>query len=422
MIHRHLTKIYRRNKLFAMSETTPCIRRDLEFFPVQHSGRKMILIRDHLGIVPEGKAVNLSVYNLLTLLDGAKTVRDLQMEMMRLSGGVLVGSDEITSFLADLDASYLLDSERYRAAKDQIITDFASKTTRHCSLCGRSYPNDVSELTQTLNDILANPTSDNSPEGNIKAIVAPHIDLSAGSKVYAGAYGKLRHASPERVVLLGVGHHMAKDMFCLTGKDFATPLGVVKNEPDVMRQLKEIDTESIADNDFEHRSEHSIEFQVLFLQHLLGTSTFTILPILCGSLMANLPAYDRSAYLKKAGPFLEALKKIISAEGKETLIVAGVDFSHIGLKFGHGNPAQYIESRAEAHDKHLLKALSERNVDLFWEESQKVKDQFNVCGFPALACLLEILPSCSGTVLDYQMHHEAATQSAVSFAAMVFVS
>ena len=405
-----------------MAEDTPRIRRDLEFFPVQQGGRKMVLIRDHIGLIPEGKVVDVSVYQLLALLDGTKNIRDLQMELMRQRGGILVASDEVASLLANLDDSYLLDSERYRAAKDNIVAEFSSEKIRHCILCGRSYPNEPSQLKQLLDDILANRKTPIQPEGKLKAIVAPHIDLAAGARVYAGAYGMLRHVSPARVILLGIGHHMADALFCLTEKDFATPLGVVKNDSNITRHLKQIDSNIIADNDFEHRSEHSIEFQVLFLQHLLGADSFTVVPILCGSLMANLPAYNRNTYLEMAAPFLKDLKEIIFEADKETIIVAGVDFSHIGLKFGHERPAEYIESRAEAHDKNLLHAISEADADLFWEESKRVEDQYNVCGFPALACLLEILPLCKGKVLDYQLRHEAATQSAVSFSAVVFTA
>ena len=138
--------------------------------------------------------------------------------------------------------------------------------------------------------------------------------------------------------------------------------------------------------------------------------------------MANLPFYNRNAYLERVVHFLKELKQIINGAGKETYIVAGVDFSHIGPKFGHEAPAEYIASRAESHDRNLLKALSEMDADLFWEESIKAEDQYNVCGFPALACLLEIIPFCKGEVLDYQMWHEAATKSAVSFSAVLFTA
>jgi len=405
-----------------MTENMPRIRRDLDFFPVQQGGRKMVLIRDQLGIIPEGKAVDISVYQFLALLDGTKTIRDLQMALMRQRGGVLVASEDVTSLLANLDASYLLDSESYRAAKDNIVAEFSSEKIRRCFMCGRSYPNEPSQLKQTIDSILSNRQTSVQLEGKLKAIVAPHIDLSAGARVYSGAYGMLGHVSPTRVILVGIGHHMANDLFCLTEKDFATPLGVAKTDVNLIRRLKQTASNLVADNDFEHRSEHSIEFQVLFLQHLLGSDSFTMLPILCGSLVANLPAYNRNTYVEKTTPFLKELKQIVLEAPEETLIVAGVDFSHIGPKFGHGRPAEYIASRAKTHDKSLLDALCAADADLFWEESQKVEDQYNVCGFPALACLLEILPACKGQVLDYQLQHEAATQSAVSFSAVAFAA
>lgn len=48
-----------------------------------------------------------------------------------------MGADEINGLLAHLDESFLLDSERYRNTKNEIITDFASKRIRPCSHCGK---------------------------------------------------------------------------------------------------------------------------------------------------------------------------------------------------------------------------------------------------------------------------------------------
>ena len=45
-----------------MSGINPRLRMDLEFFPVQHEGRQMVLIRDQLGLVREGKAVDTGLY------------------------------------------------------------------------------------------------------------------------------------------------------------------------------------------------------------------------------------------------------------------------------------------------------------------------------------------------------------------------
>ena len=405
-----------------MNDSAPLIRKDLEFFPLQQGGQQLILIRDHLGLVEQGKAVAPALYQLMISLDGKKSIRDLQMELMRQGGGLLVGTDEVKGLLAHLDESFLLDSERFKKARDQIVTSFTSSRVRACSHCGGAYPSDPSELKSRLDEILDSHPPVAEPEGKMMALIAPHIDLSVGHKVYSSIYQMLRYTAPTRVVVLGVGHHMADALFCLTDKDFETPLGVIKGERSLTRDLREAGRDIIAANDFFHRSEHSIEFQLIFLQHLLREDSFTIIPILCGFIQTCLPEYSRNAYLKKAGPFLDVIREMLRDPDKETLIVAGVDFSHIGPKFGHEMPAGYLRDQSEAHDKNLLDGLSRLDPDNFWEESRRVKDQFNVCGFSALACLLEVLPPCSGRVLNYQIWHEEPTRSAVSFAGVVFTA
>jgi AmmeMemoRadiSam system protein B len=360
------------------------------------------------------------LYQLMVSLDGSNTLRDLQMKMMRMKGGMLVSSDEVNKLLAQLDEAFLLDSERFKRAKEQIVAEFAAVQTRPCSHCGRSYPQDPIELKKMLDEILTRRTQISKPEGRIKALVSPHIDPTVGANVYACAYQALGDHSPQRVVILGTGHQLTEGLFCVTEKDFITPLGTAKNEIAVTQQLREVAGEVHTTDDFAHRSEHSIEFQLIFLQHLLSEKPLTILPVLCGSLQANLTEYTRRAYLKRAKPFLEKLAQIVSDPEHEMLVVAGVDFSHIGLKFGHDRAADYLARQTEAPDKNLLNHLSRLDVESFWQESIAVDDRFNVCGFHAMACLLEILHECRGKVLGYQLYHEAATQSAVSFAAAIF--
>jgi AmmeMemoRadiSam system protein B len=355
-------------------------------------------------------------------LDGTKTVRDIQMLLMRQKGGDLVGMDEVDTLIGHLDELFLLDTERYVRAREKIVAEFTARKLRPCSHCGRSYPNQANKLKDMLVEVLKSQAFVPEPEGRVSGLIAPHIDLSVGSKVYGSAYQWLKHASPSRIVVLGVGHQMTGDLFCLTEKDFRTPLGEVKNDRGSVQNLKRVSPSIISDNDFFHRSEHSVEFQVIFLQHVLAQDSFTIIPVLCGSLIEGLPEYTREAYLKKAGRFLAALSEILSEGSKETLLVAGVDFSHIGPKFGHDKPAAHLKHESEKHDQDLLAAISEGKVDAFWEESIRVKDQFNVCGFSAMACLMEVLTTSKGQILNYHVWHEEPTRSAVSFAAVVFTN
>ena len=156
-----------------MNESAPKVRNDLEFFPVQHQGKQLVVIRDHLGLVQEGKAVAPALYQIMALLNGSRSVRDLQMEMMRQGGGLLVDTDEINNILLHLDESFLLDSERFQSARDDIITRFTSEKVRPCSHCGQGYPNEPLDLGAWLDEILDGHGPASKPEGKIEALVGP---------------------------------------------------------------------------------------------------------------------------------------------------------------------------------------------------------------------------------------------------------
>ncbi|RLB37861.1 MAG: AmmeMemoRadiSam system protein B [Deltaproteobacteria bacterium] len=405
-----------------MDNRTPRVRRDLEFLPVQQGGKNYILVRDHLGLVSEGTALPPELFELLTLLDGSTTLRDLQMHVMRKRGGVLVSREEIERILSHLDERYLLESEHYLRERDRIITEFSAKQVRPCAHCGVSYPGDPEGLTRRLEQILSQGQSTRRGRGTVPtALVAPHIDLGVGAGGYAAAYNWLGDFDARCVIVLGVGHKMMQGMFCLTEKDFDTPLGRVTTEKEVVRRLRVAGGGAVTDDDFPHRSEHSIEFQVLLLQYLSRNKEFSIVPILCGSLWQVLSPCTREAFLSKAGEFIKELSAVVQERGESVLVVAGVDMSHVGPKFGHERPARYLQNETQAHDRRLLGALVNADANGFWDESQRVQDRFNVCGFSALACLLEVLPPSKGTLLYYDMWFEGPTQSAVSFCAAGFV-
>jgi AmmeMemoRadiSam system protein B len=403
-----------------MDAENPKARRDLEFFPAQSGNQTLIVIKDRLGLVQEGNAINPELYKLLSVLDGSRSVRDIQVELMRQQGGRLVSTEEVEAFLNRLDSSYLLDSPRYRKARMELVNRFSAQKVRYCSHAGLSYPKEQQALRKRLEDILAIEQAPNLPSGRVTALVAPHIDLEAGKRVYSSAYQAIGGLKLERVILLGVGHSMTDAMFSISDKDFETPLGRAETDGKIVRELMDAGGGVLSSDDFVHRDEHSIEFQLIFLQHLFTDSTFTIVPILCGSLMASLPAYDRQAYRSKGDDFLKVLASAAGDDG--TIMLAGVDLSHVGPKFGHDTPASVIMRDSEEHDRQLLDFLCSRNADGFWEESKKVNDRYNVCGFSALACLLETLPPSQGTLLSYETYREEPTKSAVSFAAAIFTN
>ncbi len=406
-----------------MEESVPRIREDLEVVATSYQGQKALLVRDSLGLIREPVILQGDALNILGLIDGKRTIRDIQVELVRLKNGVLVDASSISRLIHELDKAFLLQSERYRSRKEMVLTDYLQQEVRKSSHGGVSYPGEREELRALLDDIVGNAESGDAGKPEIKplGIVAPHIDLGIGKKVYGAAYRSIRCLRPRRVLLLGTGHSLADAHFSLTEKDYETPLGRVTTDREAVRALKRAGGKTVSAYDIHHRSEHSLEFQLVFLQHLFGDS-FTAVPVLCGSFVSELDRNSRPAEIPGVNGFLEALRTLWEEDPAGTLVVAGVDFSHIGMKFGHGERASSLLLEAKAHDRALIAALVEGDGATFWEESRKVGDRFNVCGFSTLAVLLDAFPGMKGRLLDYEFWREEATQSAVSYAAIVLAA
>lgn len=404
-----------------MERENPCLRADLEFIPIEDQGRKLIAVRDPLGLTPDGTAIPAEGFGLIGMLDGTRTREELLEELQKQAGEQQFSMKHLMDILDQLDSVYLLYSKRFAIQWRELVDEFSQQKVRTASLGGRGYPEDPEELKVFLEDIVTTPREEHTkpPDGPIKGIVAPHIDPGVAKLVYAASYNLVRKiAAPKRVVLLGVGHAMPQGLFATTTKAFETPLGLTANDEFASMALTRAGAGAMALNEFAHKTEHSIEFQLIFLQHLLGPDAFTIVPVLCGAPSLNLQDYSRKAFLQKAGGFLDALRELVA--DPDTLILAGVDLSHVGSKFGHDKPARDMEEDAIAHDQRLLKALTEPDADALWAESARVEDRYNVCGFSALATLIEVLPPGEGVLVDYSMWHEDPTHSAVSFASCAF--
>jgi len=400
----------------------PRLRPDIEAFPVVYQGREGVAIRDALGLIARPVVVQGEVLLLLRLLDGRRTLRDIQETLVRLRGGALVTSDELRGWLGELDAAFVLDGPKYRAARAKLAAEYARRRVRGPALAGESYPARRDLLERELDSILSRaPGSVSSPDalGPLAGLAAPHLDLASGAPGYAAAYGLLDPAAADLVILFGTGHSLEEGYLALTEKDFRTPLGRVRTDREIVRALRRAAGTAAAADDLAHRREHSLEFQLLFLQRRLGHD-FAIVPVLWGSFAKDLGRVSRPAELPGVAEVIAHLRELISRRDRRTLVVAGVDLSHIGPKFGHPRSAAALRAAAEAHDRLLLEAAGRGDVEAFWAESRRVRDAYNVCGFASLACVLEVLAPVSSRLLAYEMTLEEASRSGVSFAALAF--
>lgn len=407
-----------------MEKIVPRLRTDIDIFPTSYKGEKVFIVKDSLGLIPQPVMLRGAALQVIGLIDGMRNIRDIQAELMSLQGGVFVRSEDIENVISQLDRAFLIDSQTYRREKERIIKEYMQRQTREACLAGRTYPDKPDELVPYIQSILdtENGQSEVLEQKGISAVVAPHIDLDIGKKIYAKAYQILKGPSPEKVLLLGTGHHLSESYFSLTTKDFVTPLGRVKTDKEAVERLKkECSPDIISPNDIDHRNEHSLEFQVLFLQHIFGED-FRLMPVLCGSFHKVLHRFSQLRDIPGMSDFIAGLRFFLGGKDNSVLIVAGIDFSHIGPKFGHREPATSLLLEAKEHDHTLLDAICQGDGAAFWSEVRKENNRYNVCGFSTIALLLELLSGRTGFVLGYDFWMEEATRSAVSYAALAFPS
>ena len=135
-------------------------------------------------------------------------------------------------------------------------------------------------------------------------------------------------------VILGTSHYGEPGRFGLTRKPFATPLGVTTVDTARVDALAAEGGPAVVDEDYCHAVEHSIEFQVVFLQHLYGAGV-RILPILCGPLGRRRgPA---GAAGRRRGPAVPGHPgQGLRAPRTRWSGSSGIDMAHIGQRYGDG--------------------------------------------------------------------------------------
>jgi AmmeMemoRadiSam system protein B len=404
-----------------MSKETriPKLRADMQIFSTYYQGQKALIVKDALGLIKNPVVLQGQILDFIGLIDGKRTPSDVQLELIRQGNGVFVSVEDVQSLLSELDSLFLLDSDHFKDTKNKIIINYSQQPIRPAVLAGQAYPDSIEALKKYMDSFFPETPGKSVDKSSkqVTALIAPHIDLRVGKKVYAQAYAAVKEASPKTVVLLGTGHSLHHSYFSLTEKDFETPFGLVKTEKAFIQKLKEADEEVVAPHDIDHRNEHSIEFQLIFLQQLFG-SDFSIVPVLCGSMYNALAAFSRASEIPGVNGFLSQLREFVEEKGSDTLVVVGVDFSHIGPKFGDSFGASSLISEARNFDTLLIDAICRGDSMGFWAEAKKVNNKYHVCGFSSIACLLEILPRSVGQCLGYDFWEEEETQSAVSYAAI----
>jgi AmmeMemoRadiSam system protein B len=180
---------------------------------------------------------------------------------------------------------------------------------RYPAVAGQFYPGDARRLKQTVDQFLA----DGSSEGKEapKAIVAPHAGYIYSGPIAGTAFSYLARANGgvRNVVLIGPAHWAATRGLAVSDSEaFATPLGSIPVNQESYQSIKSLHQISVYER--AHEREHCLEVQLPFLQTIF--SDFEIVPLVVGDATPDEVA--------------EVLDTLWG--GPETAIVISSDLSH----------------------------------------------------------------------------------------------
>ncbi len=400
--------------------------RPIEAFPIHLGGREMICLRDPTYLPDDAVLVPRDTLFILAQFDGQHSILDIQEAYTRQYGQLLY-SDAIKALIAKLDEHLLLDNERFETHKQQLIEAFRAAPVRRAAHAGTAYEADPTMLAAQLAAYFADPAGPGTTtamgiDRPVQGILAPHIDPHRGGPCFAWAYEAIRQVKADLFVIFGTAHRPTSVPFPLTLKNYETPLGIAETDKAFVRALARRYPTDLLSDEMAHRSEHSIEFQVLFLQYVLGpTRPFRVVPILVGSFHECVERQIDPAEMVHIADFIHAIREVATAQAEPVAYIVGGDLAHVGRKFG--DPGQLTPALVEQvarEDQALLAAAARMDAEGFFRVIAEHHDRRRICGFPPTYLLLSTMPATAGTVLKYDQAVEPATQGMVSYASVAF--
>ena len=384
--------------------------------PVMQEGREMFYLRDPEGISEKPLVVSRDVLFLVALMDGTKSMRDLQEEYTRASGS-LVYLEQIQAVVEAMDTSLLLDNNRYQTCLDELKAEYEQAPYRRPCCSGKSYPENKEELLAYMDNMFAE-TETPQVSGEIQGILAPHIDYARGYKVYQETYRYLPLSDRKLLVIFGTCHGMTTKLWNISLKDYCTPLGILPCRSELRGLINNNAVLKEHVGEWPHRNEHSIELQLPIIQFLLKHDDIEILPILTGSMQEYVTGGKH-----QDGPALaeltDNLGQVLEQYGKPYLLVAGADLAHIGAQFGDSYALDQLTlSQSKSKDEEILGGVRQVDGERFLTTIRAEQDRRRICGLAPIYFQLSLLHGSRCDLVSYDQWTD--NKSSVSFAGAVF--
>jgi MEMO1 family protein len=406
-----------------MSRPLPRLRLSLDFMPSPDPERPGLFIRDPYRFSDSILLVPPPLVETLACFDGVQTELDLRASLVRATGEIQSG--EMEKHLFDtLSGAGFLEDENFTRIREQRIQEFATAPKRDASHAGAAYPDQPDEVRAQWDEYMRpeEGAAVTPADGNLIGIAAPHVSPFGGWETYREAYRAAGPSYKDRTfVILGTSHYGEPERFGLTRKPFVTPFGEATTDIGLVDRLAQAAPNAVRMEDYCHAVEHSIEFQVVYLQYLFGPD-IRILPILCGPFAQSLYQGGVPEDNENVRGFLGSLGEMAAREAQKLFWVLGIDMAHMGRRYGDPLAAQADQgemTEVARQDKVRIERVAAADAAGFWDLVQENQDDLKWCGSSPLYTFLKAVPQARGTLHRYQQWN-IDPESVVSFAALTF--
>jgi len=357
------------------------------------------LLRDPYGVSQEVLVLSPEAMYLASLMDGTRTLEDIQAEILKSSGSV-IPREKLEELQNALEKAGFLETEEILGKIAEAERTFLSKP-RPMALAQASYPGTREGLEAFLNGMLA--FAPEVEERPLQALLMPHLELRRVPEAYGAAYRAMQKTpAPERVLILGVAHRPIRGPAAALPLSIETPHGVLEADLEALQALDALVGFELFREPLAFKEEHSIEFPAIFVKAAWPSAK--VLPLIVAS--------EDEAALKELA---EALRLL--AKERPFFPLLAVDLSHVGGRFGHGPIGPELKNKAERTDRSYLDLLAQGR---FEEAFQFLSDRENDTYIDALgaAQAASRVIVGEGRVLAYRLSPELETLSAVGAGAV----
>lgn len=246
-----------------------------------------------------------------------------------------------------------------------------NKMIRPAAFAGRFYEGEKHKLTKQLEQLFRGmETHVNQTEGEeIRALIMPHAGYVFSGNVAAAGYSRLPAKNNyKRIFVLASSHRFSFNGVAVYIRgNYTTPLGEIAVDIKIAKELAE-KSDLFFEHYDAHEGEHSIEVQLPFLQHRLGTD-FVLVPLLLGTQNAE-----------TCRQIADVLKPFFTPEN---LWIVSTDFSHYP-KYDDALHTDEITANAICSNQpqQLLSVLNDQNL----LKTEKLATQ--LCGWTSVLTLL----------------------------------